>query len=121
MPAVPDVRTPGEPAPAEPTTVVPAGLDAAEPTRFGAVVRFLWRSSRRAIVIVAGGALVVGGVAMLVLPGPGLLVIIAGLAVLAKEFVWAERALHSMKRKAAQGANTAKRLARRRTPPPPDV
>ena len=92
-----------------------------DPTRFGNVVRFLWRSSRKAIVIVAGGALVVGGVAMLVLPGPGLLVIIAGLAVLAKEFVWAERALHSMKRKAAQGANTAKRLARRRTPPPSSV
>lgn len=117
MSAVPDARTPGEPTPVDTATDVAVG----DPTRFGAVVRYLWRSSRRAVVVVAGGALVVGGVAMLVLPGPGLLVIIAGLAVLAKEFVWAERALHGMKRRAAQGASTAKRLARRRTPPPPTV
>jgi hypothetical protein len=33
------------------------------------------------------------GLAMLVLPGPGLLVIAAGLAMLALEFAWAERVL----------------------------
>lgn len=81
----------------------------------GTVLRFLWRSSQRVVVIVAGGALIVGGVAMLVLPGPGLLVIIAGLAVLAREFVWAERALASMKRRAASGASSARKLVRRRS------
>ncbi len=41
---------------------------------------------RRTAALVVGGGLVVVGVAMLVLPGPGLLVIPAGLGVLALEF-----------------------------------
>jgi uncharacterized protein (TIGR02611 family) len=48
-------------------------------------------------VSVGGGALLVAGVAMLVLPGPGLLVIVAGLALLATEFAWAQRPLNAMK------------------------
>ena len=40
-----------------------------------------------------GGALLVAGLAMLVLPGPGLLVLAAGMAVLAVEFPWARRML----------------------------
>lgn len=41
-----------------------------------------------------GGFIVLGaGIAMLVLPGPGLLVIALGLAMLALEFAWAERLL----------------------------
>ena len=39
---------------------------------------------------------------MLVLPGPGLLVIIAGLAILATEYVWAERLLQMAKERAIQ-------------------
>ena len=37
------------------------------------------------------------GVAMLVLPGPGILVIAAGLAILATEFLWARHALRKAK------------------------
>jgi uncharacterized protein (TIGR02611 family) len=47
--------------------------------------------------IVAGFALMVAGTAMLVLPGPGLLAIAAGLAILAREFEWAKRLLDRMK------------------------
>ncbi|HCB07780.1 MAG TPA: PGPGW domain-containing protein [Nocardioides sp.] len=43
----------------------------------------------RAGVTVAGPLLVVAGVAMLVLPGPGLVVIALGLALLALEYNWA--------------------------------
>jgi uncharacterized protein (TIGR02611 family) len=78
-----------------------------------AVVRFAWRSSRRVAIIAAGGALLLGGIAMLVLPGPGLLVIIAGLAVLAREFVWAERALERAKARAKDGTAALRRVARR--------
>jgi hypothetical protein len=39
--------------------------------------------------------LVAAGVVMLVTPGPGLLVVAAGLAVLAREFRWARRLLAS--------------------------
>ena len=46
---------------------------------------------RRVVVAVVGFLLVSIGVALLVLPGPGLLVIAAGIAVLALEFPWAER------------------------------
>ena len=46
---------------------------------------------RRVVVAVIGFTLLGIGVALLVLPGPGLLVIAAGIAVLALEFPWAER------------------------------
>jgi uncharacterized protein (TIGR02611 family) len=40
-----------------------------------------------------GGTVVAIGVAMIVLPGPAFVVIPAGLAILATEFVWARRML----------------------------
>lgn len=46
----------------------------------------LLRRARRVGVAVAGGTLLVAGVAMLVLPGPGLLVVPAALGVLGLEF-----------------------------------
>jgi hypothetical protein len=49
---------------------------------------------------------------MLVLPGPGLLVIIAGLAILATEYVWAQRLLRIAKEKATQAKDM---LLRKRT------
>ena len=48
---------------------------------------------KRSVVTVAGGALIIGGVALMVLPGPGILLVVAGLAVLATEYVWARRVL----------------------------
>ena len=44
-------------------------------------------------VTVAGPLVMLAGVAMLVLPGPGLVAIAAGLAVLALEYPWARRAV----------------------------
>ncbi len=49
------------------------------------------RAARRAAVSLIGGTVVAAGVAMLVLPGPALLVIPAGLAILGLEFAWARR------------------------------
>jgi Putative transmembrane protein (PGPGW) len=83
-----------------------------EPRKILTVIR---RSGRRVGISIAGFALVAAGVAMIVLPGPGLLVIIAGLAVLAKEFVWAERLLHKAKARAAQGTDAAKKMFRRKS------
>lgn len=56
-------------------------------------LRWIARNSKRLAILLLGAAIVGAGVAMLVLPGPGLLVVIVGLAVLATEFAWAERAL----------------------------
>ena len=52
---------------------------------------------RRVVVTAGGGLLLLAGAAMLVLPGPGLLVIAAGLGLLATEFVWARRMLDGVK------------------------
>lgn len=54
-------------------------------------MRILRRLSRVVAISVAGGVLIVAGVVMLVTPGPGILSIVAGLAILAHEFNWAER------------------------------
>lgn len=51
------------------------------------------RTARRIVIAVAGGTLMLIGVALLVLPGPGVLVVAAGFSVLATEFVWARQFL----------------------------
>jgi len=66
---------------------------------------------RRLFVTAGGGLLLLAGAAMLVLPGPGLLVIAAGLGLLATEFVWARRMLDGVK--ARLPARPGKRLSRR--------
>ena len=52
---------------------------------------------KKFFIALMGGTVVLIGVAMLVLPGPGLLVIAGGLAILATEFIWARRALRRAK------------------------
>lgn len=46
---------------------------------------------RRVVSAVIGGTILLFGIAMIVLPGPAMLVIPLGLAVLATEFLWARR------------------------------
>jgi hypothetical protein len=50
------------------------------------LAREVWRQAWRAGIALVGGLLVLAGIAMLVLPGPGILGIAAGLALLALEF-----------------------------------
>jgi len=54
-----------------------------------------WRSplARRIAVALVGGTITIAGMAMIVLPGPAMLVIPLGLSILATEFVWARRYL----------------------------
>ncbi len=70
---------------------------------------FILLSAKRVVILVVGTALVVAGLAMLVLPGPGILVIIGGLAVLASEFAWAETMLDKAKDQAQKAGQAAKR------------
>ena len=81
--------------------------------KFRAVVRFIARNTWRMTVSAVGFALIVLGAIMMVTPGPGLLVIIAGLAILATQYAWAERALDAARARAAQAKNAAVRRARR--------
>jgi uncharacterized protein (TIGR02611 family) len=47
----------------------------------------------RAVVAVLGFAIMIAGIVLIPLPGPGWLIVFAGLALLATEFAWAERLL----------------------------
>jgi uncharacterized protein (TIGR02611 family) len=94
------------------------------------VARFLARNGKRIAVAIAGGFLILVGIALLVLPGPGWLFIFLGLGVLATEFAWAERMLNLAKKKAkeakdkvmgkkeARAAKKAQRRARGDDPAP---
>lgn len=77
-------------------------------TSFRDTITFIGRSAKRVAVAVVGGVLVVAGLALLVLPGPGFLVIALGFAVLATEFAWAHHALEAGKRGARKAVDTAR-------------
>jgi membrane protein implicated in regulation of membrane protease activity len=49
-------------------------------------------------VAMIGGACVLAGLALLVLPGPGIPLLIVGLVILATEFAWAEALLQRVKK-----------------------
>src|SRR6266545_1325381 len=66
----------------------------------------------RAAVVLAGFVVVLAGLAMIPLPGPGLLVTALGLAVLALEFVWAERLLERTIDRMTATSDTVKRASR---------
>ena len=55
------------------------------------------RHARRLVILVVGLTVVAIGTAMIVLPGPAVVVIPVGLAILATEFVWARRLLDNLK------------------------
>ena len=58
--------------------------------------------AKRLIVIVVGFTVLVAGVAMIALPGPAVVVIPIGLAILATEFIWAKRLLDTVKERIAR-------------------
>jgi uncharacterized protein (TIGR02611 family) len=59
-------------------------------------------SVRRILILLIGSTVVLFGVLLLVLPGPGILVIIVGLAILATEFAWAETLLAAARERAGR-------------------
>lgn len=74
-----------------------------------ALLRFIGKSAWRVGVMVVGFALLAGGLVMMVTPGPGLLLIIAGLAVLATEFAWAQAMLDRAKGAAGKATGAFRR------------
>lgn len=71
--------------------------------------------ARKTWVTLVGWVLVALGCAALILPGPGLLMLVAGLVVLSQEYEWAERRVEPMKRRAfdvaKQGVSSWPRIA----------
>ena len=68
-----------------------------------------YRMAKRIGIALAGGSVLCAGVAMIVLPGPALVVIPAGLGILSLEFAWARNWLHKMKSKAGSLAQGLRR------------
>jgi putative transmembrane protein PGPGW len=64
---------------------------------------------------IAGWALVLLGLAAMILPGPGLLLLFAGLAILSQQFAWAERRVEPVKgaafKTASDSVQTRTRIA----------
>ena len=82
---------------------------------FRELLAFIFRSTKRIAVLVVGLALVALGLALIPIPGPFTIpLIVAGLAVLATEFVWAERMLDEVKDRGKQAGDIVKRRFLRR-------
>lgn len=65
--------------------------------RFHAAWRLLPHPIRWVIVATVGSTLIVLGLAFMVLPGPGIPLVVAGFVILATEFAWAEVVLQRMR------------------------
>lgn len=60
-------------------------------------IHFTYRIARRIVIGVVGGTLVLIGAVMIVTPGPALIVIPVGLAILSIEFAWARHWLRKLR------------------------
>src|SRR5262245_9551919 len=69
----------------------------------------LLRQVRRVLVFVFGISVLLVGIIMIVAPGPAVVVIPLGLAILATEFLWARRLLDSLKCRLAVAHSAASR------------
>jgi Putative transmembrane protein (PGPGW) len=63
------------------------------------------KHGKRVALEVLGWTLVIAGIAALILPGPGLLAIFAGLVILSQQYEWAERRVAPVKKKALGSAS----------------
>ena len=72
--------------------------------------------TKRVIKIVMGFALLLGGIVMLVTPGPGWAAIFGGLFLLASEFHWAHRLLEYLKGRFRQIRDAALRSEKKAAP-----
>jgi hypothetical protein len=59
---------------------------------------------KKLAITVLGWFLVVAGIVLLAIPGPGLLILLAGLVVLANEYTWADRFVEPVRRRAHHAA-----------------
>ncbi len=64
-------------------------------------------AARKVVLTIVGGAVTIVGLIMMVAPGPGLIVIVLGLWILAQEFDWAERRLDKIQDKAMEAVRAS--------------
>ena len=83
---------------------------------FRKAAQVTYRTARRVTVLVVGSTVILLGIIMLVTPGPGLLVIPIGLAILGAEFAWARLWLRRVRETISKqnSSNHAQRAERHR-------
>jgi tellurite resistance protein TerC len=82
---------------------------------------YTWKRSRRIVILVIGGTIVLFGLIVGILPGvPGIPIMIVGFMILATEFIWAKLLLGKLKRRAIELKNAAGRMAGYEMEPKPD-
>jgi len=76
-----------------------------------------YRIARRIAITVCGFTVLLVGIAMIVLPGPAIVVIPIGLGILSLEYAWARRWLNKVKEKGEAIARTVTGSTGSSTPP----
>ncbi len=85
-------------------------------------VELTYRVAKRVVIAIIGTTVVLLGVAMLVLPGPGILTIILGLMLLGVEFAFARSWLVRIKSTSQKAAGRVRAKIRSNDPPrPPEL
>jgi uncharacterized protein (TIGR02611 family) len=88
--------------------------DATRRERVGARLR-AWRAARKVAISTVGFTVLAIGILLLVLPGPGMLVVLLGLGILSTEYHWPKRLARYLRERAQRLADEARqrREARR--------
>lgn len=66
---------------------------------YSVLERLPFRTATRIVVLILGISVILVGVPLLVLPGPGLVTIVIGIGILATQFLWARRLLRKLRQK----------------------
>ena len=74
------------------------------------MINRILKHARRVVIFVVGGTVLLFGVVLIFTPGPAILVIPIGLAILATEFMWARNLLNKVKEKIKFGKKKIKKL-----------
>ncbi len=70
-----------------------------------------YRAGRKIVVGVVGATILLVGVALLVLPGPAIVVIPVGLGILALEFAWARRWIRRLREQSSRALDRLRSAA----------
>jgi uncharacterized protein (TIGR02611 family) len=82
--------------------------------KFDNVWRYLPHPLRWILVAVVGSTLTILGIVFLFIPGPGLPLMVLGVAILATEFAWAEVVFARLKKETDKFTAQAKRVIKRK-------
>lgn len=78
-----------------------------------------YQAGRKLVVTVVGTTIIALGVAMIVLPGPAIVVIPLGLGILGIEFAWARRYLRNVKERSSDALDRLLGTPASQGPPAP--